>query len=383
MGTAKIWLGVGTCVFVLARSTSSFAQADPAAEPAVLAIAKVLPAVVNINTERVVRRTVRDPIEDFYAQFFGYYRGRTREIRQTLQSLGSGFIVDPAGYIVTNQHVVQRAADLKIQVTTNNSKTYSAHYITGDDKKDLAFIKIDSKDSFPFINLDNISPNLLGETVLVVGNAVGYGSSISRGVLSATKRDISIDNVDYKNLVQTDAAINPGNSGGPVIDISGRLVGISSAKMAFTPQGVPTQGLGFAIPADVVRDSVKNFKTFAEKHPGGKNQPAAEETSTSNAERMFGMQLQDLNEELTDALGYEPGRGVLISAVEPNSPADQAGIERGLVIYRVGKHDVSSIKDVGNLLGRANSGTSVDFAVGVVRAGGAGQRVETITLAAR
>ncbi len=383
MGTAKIWLGVGTCVFVLARSTSSFAQADPAAEPAVLAIAKVLPAVVNINTERVVRRTVRDPIEDFYAQFFGYYRGRTREIRQTLQSLGSGFIVDPAGYIVTNQHVVQRAADLKIQVTTNNSKTYSAHYITGDDKKDLAFIKIDSKDSFPFINLDNISPNLLGETVLVVGNAVGYGSSISRGVLSATKRDISIDNVDYKNLVQTDAAINPGNSGGPVIDISGRLVGISSAKMAFTPQGVPTQGLGFAIPADVVRDSVKNFKPFAEKHPGGKNQPAAEETSTSNAERMFGMQLQDLNEELTDALGYEPGRGVLISAVEPNSPADQAGIERGLVIYRVGKHDVSSIKDVENLLGRANSGTSVDFAVGVVRAGGAGQRVETVTLAAR
>jgi serine protease Do len=383
MGTAKIWLGVGTCVFVLARSTSSFAQADPAAEPAVLAIAKVLPAVVNINTERVVRRTVRDPIEDFYAQFFGYYRGRTREIRQTLQSLGSGFIVDPAGYIVTNQHVVQRAADLKIQVTTNNSKTYSAHYITGDDKKDLAFIKIDSKDSFPFINLDNISPNLLGETVLVVGNAVGYGSSISRGVLSATKRDISIDNVDYKNLVQTDAAINPGNSGGPVIDISGRLVGISSAKMAFTPQGVPTQGLGFAIPADVVRDSVKNFKTFAQKHPGGKNQPAAEETSTSNAERLFGMQLQDLNEELTDALGYEPGRGVLISAVEPNSPADQAGIERGLVIYRVGKHDVSSIKDVENLLGRANSGTSVDFAVGVVRAGGAGQRVETVTLAAR
>src|SRR5437016_8066703 len=254
----------------LARSTPCFAQADPAAEPAVLAVAKVLPAVVNINTERVIRRSVRDPIEDFYAQFFGYYRGRPHEIRQTLQSLGSGFIVDPAGYIVTNQHVVERAADLKIKVTTNDGKTYSAHYITGDDKKDLAFIKIDSKDSFPFINLDNISPNLLGETVLVVGNAVGYGSSISRGVLSATKRDIAIDNIEYKNLVQTDAAINPGNSGGPVIDISGRLVGISSAKMAFTPQGVPTQGLGFAIPADVVRDSVKNFKTFAEKHPGGK-----------------------------------------------------------------------------------------------------------------
>ncbi len=380
----KIWPApIVAAVLTLVRSTSCLAQADPAAEPAVLAVAKVLPAVVNINTERVIRRSVRDPIEDFYAQFFGYYRGRPREIRQTLQSLGSGFIVDPAGYIVTNQHVVARAADLKIQVTTNNGKTYNAHYITGDDKMDLAFIKIDSKDSFPFINLDNISPNLLGETVLVVGNAVGYGSSISRGVLSATKRDISIENMDYKNLVQTDAAINPGNSGGPVIDISGRLVGISSAKMAFTPQGVPTQGLGFAIPADVVRDSVKNFKAFAEKHPGGKNQPAADETSTSSAERMFGVQLQDLNEELTDALGYEPGHGVLISAVEPNSPAEEAGIERGLVIYRVGKHDVSSVKDIENLLGRASSGTSVDFTVGVVRAGGAGRRLETVTLAAR
>src|SRR6059036_884835 len=207
----------GTCGILFAKLTGGFAQADPASEPAVLALAKVLPAVVNINTERVVRRAVRDPFEDFYAQFFGYYRGRPREIRQTLQSLGSGFIVDPAGYIVTNQHVVARAADLKIQVTTNNGKTYNAHYVTGDDKTDLAFIKIDSKDSFPFINLDNISPNLLGETVLVVGNAVGYGSSISRGVLSATKRDISIENMDYKNLVQTDAAINPGNSGGPVI----------------------------------------------------------------------------------------------------------------------------------------------------------------------
>src|SRR5437588_3480796 len=380
----KIWAApIVAAALTLVRSTSCPAQADPAAEPAVLAIAKVLPAVVNINTERVIRRSVRDPIEDFYAQFFGYYQGRPREIRQTLQSLGSGFIVDPAGYIVTNQHVVARAADLKIQVTTNNSKTYSAHYITGDDKKDLAFIKIDSKDSFPFINLDNISPNLLGETVLVVGNAVGYGSSISRGVLSATKRDISIDNVDYKNLVQTDAAINPGNSGGPVIDISGRLVGISSAKMAFTPQGVPTQGLGFAIPADVVRDSVKNFKAFAEKHPGGKNQPPADETSTSNAEQMFGMQLQDLSQELTNALGYEPGHGVLISAVEPNSPADQAGIERGLVIYSVGKHDVNSVKDVENVLGRASSGTSVDFIVGVMRVGGAGKRLETVTLAAR
>jgi len=366
---------------LLTVASSVLAQADPASEPAVLALAKVLPAVVNINTERVVRRTVRDPIEDFYAQFFGNYRSRPREIRQTLQSLGSGFIVDPAGYIVTNQHVVERAADLKIQVMTNDGKTYKADYIAGNDKTDLAFIKIDAKAAFPFINLDNISPNLLGETVIVVGNAVGYGSSISRGVLSAVKRDITIDNVEYKDLVQTDAAINPGNSGGPVIDLSARLVGISSAKMAFTPQGIPTQGLGFAIPAEVVRDSVAQFKKVAQKQSGSKKQPAPNETSA--AERLFGMQLQDLTEELTDALGYARGHGVLVTAVEPDSPADQAGLERGLVIYRLGQSEVNSVKEMEDLLRRARSGTSVELAVGVIRSSGQAQRVQTVTLAAR
>jgi serine protease Do len=362
---------------------SLFAQADPATEPAVLAVAKVLPAVVNINTERVVRRRVRDPFEDFAAQYFGNYRSRPREIRQTLQSLGSGFIVDHAGYIVTNEHVVQRAADLKIEVTMNDGKIYNAHYVTGDPKKDLALIKIDAKADFPFINLENISPNLLGQTVLVVGNAAGYGSSISRGILSGTKRDITIDEMDYKDLLQTDAAINPGNSGGPVIDLSGRLVGVSSAKMAFTPQGVPTQGLGFAIPAETVRASVTQFKEIAQNKPPPKNKPAEPEATASQALRLFGMQLQDLTPDLTDALGYVQGRGVLVSGVEPDSPADRAGIQRGLVIYRVGRYNVSSIKQLENLLARVEQGTSVEFTVGVVRANGQGQQVETVPLTAR
>src|SRR4051812_31476063 len=169
-------------IAALAPAQTLFAQTDPASEPAVIAVAKVLPAVVNITTERVVRRTVRDPFDDFYSQFFGQYQRRPREIRQTFQSLGSGFIVDGAGYIVTNEHVVERAADLKIQVITNDNKTYNAHYITGDAKKDLAFIKIDAKEAFPFISLDNISPNLLGQTVIVVGNPFVYGTSISHSL---------------------------------------------------------------------------------------------------------------------------------------------------------------------------------------------------------
>jgi serine protease Do len=365
------------------QAPSVSAQADPASEPAVLAVAKVLPAVVNINTERVVRRRVRDPFEDFAAQYFGNYRSRPREVRQTLQSLGSGFIVDPAGYIVTNDHVVQRAADLKIEVTMNDGKVYNAHYITGDKKQDLAFIKIDAKADFPFINLDNISPNLLGQTVLVVGNAAGYGSSISRGILSGTKRDITIEETDYKDLLQTDAAINPGNSGGPLIDLSGRLVGVSSAKMAFTPQGVPTQGLGFAIPAETVRTSVAQFKLVAQNKPAPKTAPAEIEATGAQAQKLFGLQLQNLTSDLTDALGYVQGRGVLVSAVEPESPADLAGIQRGLVIYRVGRYNVSSIKQLENLLARVETGTSVDFTVGIVRANGQGQQVETVPLTAR
>jgi serine protease Do len=376
-------IGALTAAVVIATSSAScFAQADPASEPAVLAVAKVLPAVVNINTERVVRRTVRDPFEDFYAQFFGYNRVRPRQIRQTLQSLGSGFIIDPAGYIVTNQHVVERAADLKIHVTTNDGKTYNAHYISGDDKTDLAFIKIDAKEPFPFINLDNISPNLLGETVIVVGNAVGYGSSISRGVLSAVKRSITVDDIEYKDLVQTDAAINPGNSGGPVIDVSGRLVGISSAKMAFTPQGVPTQGLGFAIPAEVVRDSVARFKKIAQKQATGTKQSEASNPSMSNAERLFGMQVQDLSQQLSDALGYARG-GIVITAVESGSPADEAGVERGLVIYRIGKSDVNSVTQLEKLLGSVQSGTSVNFTIGAVRSSGQSQQVANLAMTAR
>ncbi|PYJ91459.1 MAG: serine protease [Verrucomicrobia bacterium] len=370
-------------LLILAGSASCFAQADPASEPAVLAVAKVLPAVVNINTERVVRRTVRDPFEDFYAQFFGYNRVRPRQIRQTLQSLGSGFIIDPAGYIVTNKHVVERAADLKIHVTTNDGKTYNAHYIAGDDKTDLAFIKIDAQTAFPFINLENISPNLLGQTVIVVGNAVGYGSSISRGVLSAAKRNITVDDVEYKDLVQTDAAINPGNSGGPVIDLSGRLVGIASAKMAFTPQGVPTQGLGFAIPAEVVRDSVNRFKKMAQKQPTTKSSAATSETSISRAENLFGLQLQNLSQELSDALGYARGRGVLVAAVEPGSPADEAGVERGLVIYRIGKFEISSVKQVEELFRSVDSGADVEFTVGVMGADGQNRQLANVSLKAR
>ena len=188
-----------------------------------------------------------------------------RLVKQTVQSLGSGFIVDASGFIVTNEHVVQRAADLKISVTTNDGKTYIAKYIAGSPETDLAFLKIESKEKLPFIDLADLSPNHLGQTVLVLGNPLGYGSSVARGILSAKARAVTVENKDYKDLVQTDAAINPGNSGGPVVDLAAKLVGVSSVKMAFTPQGVPTQGLGFAI---LGRRCASMWRNFAKSRRG-------------------------------------------------------------------------------------------------------------------
>jgi serine protease Do len=153
--------------------------------------------------------------------------------------------------------------------------------------------------------------------------------------------------------------------------------------MAFTPQGLPTQGLGFAIPANVVRDSVNHFKQAAMKQGKLKNSPAPAEPSEARAEKLFGMQLQDLSEDLSDALGYLRGRGVLITAVEPDSPADEAGIKRGMVIYRINKSNVSSVPQVEEGLRTAASGVDVEFTIGIIHARGENHELATLTLTAR
>jgi serine protease Do len=356
------------------------AQNGPASEPTVAAVSKVLPAVVNINTERTVRHAVRDPFDAFFYEYFGGPMRPPREFRQKVQSLGSGFLVDAAGFIVTNEHVVERAADLKIQVTMSDGKTYSARYIAGDPATDLAFIKIEAKGSLPFISLDDLSPSLLGQTVMALGNPLGYGVSVSRGILSALNRTITVDNNEYRNLIQTDAAINPGNSGGPLIDISGRLVGVSSVKMAYTPQGLPTQGLGFGIPAAVVRDKVTEFQRAARNPEAG-----VASRSGSRAQRFFGLQVQDLTRELMDAFGYERGAGVLISDVEERSPAEAAGLRRGLVIYKVGDYEVNDRESLDNLLASVKPGAQADFIVGMIvqSRGGYQQQLRSVRLRAR
>lgn len=375
-GSPLLFLALLTAFF--AGSEPVRAQADPATEPAVLAVKKAQPAVVNINTERIVTTRARNASDDFFNQFFGGPISRPLTIRQKVQSLGSGFIVDPAGYIVTNEHVVERAADLKISVTTSAGKTYDAKYITGSTESDLALLKIESKEPLPFLNLNDPSPNLLGESVLVLGNPLGYGNSVARGILSAKGRNVTINETEYKNLLQTDAAINPGNSGGPIIDLSARLVGVSSVKMAFTPQGVPTQGISFAIPAEVVRARVAEFRQTASKP----KPPAPPQTASR---KHFGLQLQTLTAKLAEPLGLKAGAGVLVAGVDPDSPAAAAAFQEGMVIYQVGKYELTSTAQLESLLEPVSSGSIVDFTVGVTRRqrGQSVRQMQTVTLTAR
>jgi serine protease Do len=328
-------------------------QDDPGQEPAVRAVAKALPAVVNINTEAVIKRQVRDPWDAFFNEYYGGPMRPPRTIKQKVESLGSGFFVDPNGHIITNAHVVERAAEMKISVTTQDGKTYTARYIAGDPEHDLALIKVDRKEPFPFISLADLSPNHLGQTCLVLGNPLGYGSSVARGILSAKGRSITVGESEFQNLLQTDAAINPGNSGGPLVDISGRLVGISSVKMSYTPQGIPTQGLGFAIPGSVARDKMEEFKRIA------RGEKPAEKPSL--ARKFFGLVLQDLDEKLATSSGYRGGSGALVADVEAGSPAAKAGLEPGMLVTSIGRYDVTAIKDIEKLLGQIDTGSRVDF----------------------
>ncbi len=365
-------------LFLIAFAAVARAQVDPASEPSVLAVAKTMPAVVNINTTGVVRQQVRDPFDDFFRGFYGRIRP-PRVVSQQVQSLGTGFIVDAGGYIVTNEHVVTRAQELKISVTTNDGKTYEARYITGEPQADLAFLKIDGPKPFPFISPNDLSPNLLGQTVLVLGNPLGYGSSVARGILSAKNRTVEVEGNEYKGLIQTDAAINPGNSGGPVVDLAGKLVGVSSVKMAFTPQGVPTQGLAFAIAGEVVRDKVREFTKTANKKPSPK--PAVQ----SAARRFFGLVLQDLTPELRQQFAASEDPGVLIADVESGSPAERAGMTSGLVIHQIGRYDVDSARRAEQILDPVTTGSLADFTISVVSRvrGQLVRQLHTVTLKAR
>jgi S1-C subfamily serine protease len=282
---------------VVLACAGAFAQtaSDAAADPVVLAVQKVLPAVVNIRTEQLVSRQFADPFEDLWRQFFGQPR---RPYVEGAQSLGSGVVVDEDGWLVSNWHVVRRAT--KIHVVMSDGTSYEAKYVSGDEANDLALLKIEPKKPLPFVDIASEREPLLGETVIAVGNPFGLEHTVTRGIISAKSRKYSAGDVTFDDILQTDAAINPGNSGGPLINTRGQLVGINMAILS------QAQGIGFAIPAARVANMLSTWLSPEKR-----------------AHLWLGVRFANEN------------GNVIIASVQARSPAAKAGLTASNVVVTV------------------------------------------------
>jgi serine protease Do len=275
----------------------------------------VTPSVVNIST--VSKKKLVQPffeLSPFFDDFFG--EGRSRPQYRRENSLGSGFIINPEGYIITNDHVIRDAES--IQVKLSNESVYSAKVVGSDQKTDIAVIKINAKEKLPTAVLGDSDNLQVGQWAIAIGNPFGLDRTVTVGVVSATGRsNMGIET--YENFIQTDASINPGNSGGPLLNVYGEVIGINTAIVA------AGQGIGFAIPVNMAKQIVTQL------------------ISKGNVSRgWLGVSIQPVTEELAQSFGMKKARGALVSDVMAGSPAERAGMRQGDVIT---SFDGKEIKD--------------------------------------
>jgi serine protease DegS len=305
------------------------------------------PAVVNIFTTKVYRQSVSPIFNDpFFRHLFGdALRGQTRELMEN--SLGSGVIVDSKGYIVTNNHVIADAD--QINVVLNDGKRLEARVVGTDPDSDIAVLKVDSN-KLPAITVGDSSNLRVGDVVLAIGNPFGVGQTVTMGIVSATGRN-QLGITNFENFIQTDAAINPGNSGGALIDAHGRLVGINTAIFSKTGG---SQGIGFAIPVDMVRGIMKQLVETGKVSRG-----------------WLGLGGQDVTAALAESFGLKDVQGVLVSNVFRGAAADRAGLRPGDVITMIDDNKVTSAFDIVNAIGTKRPGSEV-----VIRGWRGEQRLE-------
>jgi len=290
-------------------------------------IKKVGPSVVNIYSSRIVKERYSDPImsDPLFRHFFGGQGPGGQEISRRENWLGCGIVVAPDGYILTANHVVEGADEIK--VTIQNDKTYSAKVIGLDPPTDVAILKIDAK-NLPSVTLGDSDQLEVGDVVLAIGNPFGIGQTVTRGIISALGRSLSdprdmdsSDQMEYQNFIQTDAAINEGNSGGALVDAEGRLIGINDAILS--PSGA-SAGIGFAVPVNMARSVMGGFLN------GGRV-----------ARGFLGIDPQDLDAGLAKRLGAPSSEGALVTEVTPDSPAGKAGLVTGDVIVAINGKGIS------------------------------------------
>ena len=294
----------------------------------------VTPAVVNVHTRTRVQVRSSPFFDDpFFRRFFDFPSVPRERVQQ---SLGSGVVVDAeAGFILTNNHVIDGADD--IAVTLQDGREYSAEFVGSDRDTDLAVIRIDAADlhELPLSDSDRLR---VGDFVVAVGNPFGLGQTVTSGIVSALGRS-GLRGLEYQNFIQTDASINPGNSGGALIDLRGRLVGINTA--IFTPSG-GNVGIGFAIPASTAEYVMAQLVEFGEVRRGS-----------------FGVDVQDIDSNLREALDLEDHGGVVITRVRDGSALAEAGLRPGDVIVRVDQRPVRNTQSLRNIEGLLAVGSEV------------------------
>ncbi|MBL8922671.1 MAG: trypsin-like peptidase domain-containing protein [Myxococcaceae bacterium] len=282
--------------------------------PVVQVVEQVSPSVVYVGTVQMVERSLRSR-----SLFDDLFYGPSEE-RRAVEGLGSGVIIDASGIVITNDHVIRGASE--IHVVLADGRQLDAEVIGADADADLAVLKLLGKGPFPTARLGTSSDLMIGETVIAIGSPLGLKKTVTVGVVSALGRTIRSDSRTFNDFIQTDASINPGNSGGPLLNIDGEIIGINSAIVA------SAQNIGFAIPADKVRRIVTELTQF------GKVRPA-----------WVGIDVQALTPELGRQLGWDRTFGAAISNVEPGSPAEKAGLQRGDVVMQVGTTQVEDADD--------------------------------------
>ncbi|PKO70192.1 MAG: 2-alkenal reductase [Betaproteobacteria bacterium HGW-Betaproteobacteria-16] len=291
------------------------------------------PAVVSINTSKAPVNTPQSA-DPWFRFFFG-----EQDRSQAQTGLGSGVIVSPAGYILTNNHVIEEADE--IEVVLNDGRKGVAQVIGTDPETDLAILKVELKD-LPVITLGNSDALEIGDQVLAIGNPFGVGQTVTSGIVSALGRtQLGINT--FENFIQTDAAINPGNSGGALVDINGHLMGINTA--IYSRSG-GSMGIGFAIPTSTARSVLDSIVKDGQVTRG-----------------WIGVEPQDLSPELAESFGIQQGAGVIITGVLQDGPAAQAGLKPGDVITRVADQDVKNVAELLSAVAALPPGTPADLEI--------------------
>ena len=327
-------------VVLLVVNFSFFANAKNVPESFADLAEKLMPSVVNISTTQTIVTNINpfpfefppgSPFEDMFKEF------STPQKRKT-SVLGSGFIIDAKGIVVTNNHVIQGAED--IMVTVNGEKEYEAKIIGADPLSDLAVLEIQSKDKFVPVIFGDSDKSRIGDWVIAIGNPYGFGGTVTAGIISARNRSIGLSR--YEDYIQTDASINQGNSGGPLFDMNGDVIGINTAILGQSG----SIGIGFSIPSNSAKKVINQLIEFGETKRG-----------------WLGVRIQNVTKEIADVEKLDKPRGALVASVAENSPSDKAGIKAGDIILEFNGILIKEMKELPRIVAQTEVGKTVEVKI--------------------